>query len=202
MTSASAADPGRYLAFSILVTVNWPLMRSGIELHLVAGLDGFEHRGIAGAEHHGHAVVHVELLQRTVLDRDLAGRCIDLGDLAVDEIGLRGGAAAQRERQGERRRRPKACGCSCGFSFRAACHLTTTCRVMPASRWPGMRQPNSNCAALGEAPEDFGASLRLERLAVRVVMLHVGILLHQRGVLEIVGGARQHEFVRAARPRS
>ena len=58
----------RYLIFSILITVNWPLMRSGINLIRSPALTA-QHCGIASVEHHSHAVVHFEFLQGTVLER-------------------------------------------------------------------------------------------------------------------------------------
>jgi hypothetical protein len=43
------------------------------ETDAVAGLDCFQHCGIARAEHHRHSFIHVELFERAVLDRDFAG---------------------------------------------------------------------------------------------------------------------------------
>src|SRR5262245_22381472 len=51
----------------------------GVELDLVSGLDLLEHRRVAGLKHHAHAIVHVELLERAVLDRDLTGVLVHLG---------------------------------------------------------------------------------------------------------------------------
>src|SRR5690349_8431288 len=42
----------------------------GLEFDLVAGLDLLEHRRVLGAPRHRHSVVHVELLDRAVLDGD------------------------------------------------------------------------------------------------------------------------------------
>src|SRR5512141_1345283 len=50
-------------------------------------------------------------------------------------------------------------------------------------------------AAFAEAPEDVRALAGVDALGVRVVVLHVGIFLHQFGVLGVVGDAGQHEFV-------
>jgi hypothetical protein len=59
--------------------------RLGIELHLVAGLDGLEHGRILCLVDHGHPLIHSELLDRSMLDGDLPGRLIDVRDLAVDQ---------------------------------------------------------------------------------------------------------------------
>src|SRR6266567_3024559 len=40
---------------------------------LVARFHELQHRGVGRPDHHRHAVVHVELLQRAMADRDLAG---------------------------------------------------------------------------------------------------------------------------------
>jgi hypothetical protein len=48
---------------------------------------------------------------------------------------------------------------------------------------------------LGESPNDFAGLLRGELSSVRLSMHHVGILLHGFGVLEILGGIGQNEFV-------
>src|SRR5438876_703351 len=56
------------------------------EANAVAGLDGFEHRGIARAEDHRHALVHIKFLERPVLDCDLARGLIDLRDLTAHEV--------------------------------------------------------------------------------------------------------------------
>src|SRR5579883_1724402 len=64
----------------------------GFELHLVADLDLLEHLRILHPEDHRHAVfVHVEVLDGTVLQRDLAGALVDLLHLAVDHGVLRDG---------------------------------------------------------------------------------------------------------------
>src|SRR6266853_1151567 len=48
-----------------------PVDLIGIELHLVAGLDGFEHRGVLRLVDHGHTLIHSEPLGRAMLDDDL-----------------------------------------------------------------------------------------------------------------------------------
>jgi Peptidase family M28 len=103
------------------------------ELHPVARLDGSQHRGVAGAEHHGHAVLHVEFLERAVLDGDLARRLIDLGDLAVDQVALCG---ARKRHQGCRASQQGGGNEDAdfhAFSF-ALRYFTMTFPVMPASR--------------------------------------------------------------------
>jgi hypothetical protein len=57
----------------------------GVELDLVADLERFQHRGVLNSENHRHAVIlHVEVLDGTVLERDLSCGFVDLLDLAVD----------------------------------------------------------------------------------------------------------------------
>src|SRR5215475_12321497 len=118
----------------------------GVEPHLVADLDPLEHRRVLGAEYHGHAFVHVELLDRAVPERDLAGGFVDPGDRAGDQAGL-GEGRPRGDRQGDDAcgdERDVAHGLGPFFLARCADYLTTTMPLMPASRWPGMRQANSN----------------------------------------------------------
>ena len=60
----------------------------GVEFNLVAGFDRREHCGVLDAVDHGHAVVHVELFHRSMLDRYLAGGGVDLSDKTIGQFGL------------------------------------------------------------------------------------------------------------------
>ena len=60
-----------------------------LEGGLVTRFHSVEHRRALSTEDHGHTHVHVELLDRTVLDGDLAGGCVDLDHLTVDRLCLR-----------------------------------------------------------------------------------------------------------------
>jgi hypothetical protein len=61
----------------------------GIELDLVAHLEGVEHGGVLYAVAHGHGW-HVEALDLAVLEGDLLLRLVDLHDLAIAALGLGG----------------------------------------------------------------------------------------------------------------
>jgi hypothetical protein len=69
--------------------------RRGHRSRLAAGFDLSEHGGIACLEDHRHPFIHVELLDGAVLNRDLAGRFVDLRHLAVDHPLLGGGERRQ-----------------------------------------------------------------------------------------------------------
>src|SRR5215472_1280649 len=60
----------------------------GVEFDLVADFHLLEHGQILNAEDHGHPFVHIELLDRSVLKGDFAGRLIDLSNLTVDHGSL------------------------------------------------------------------------------------------------------------------
>src|SRR6266700_4117162 len=79
-----------------------------LEFHLVADLDLLEHRGIADAIDHGHALVHAEALGRAMLEGDLAGALVDLLDFAVDGL---------RRHRGRRQGRGKQCRCRHAYRF-------------------------------------------------------------------------------------
>ena len=66
-----------------------PVHLFGVELDFVACFDGLEHCGVLRLVDHGHATLHPEPFGGAMLDRDLAGRLIDLDDLPIDQIGLR-----------------------------------------------------------------------------------------------------------------
>jgi hypothetical protein len=97
-----------------------PVDAVGFELDLVAGLDRREHGRIGHAEHHGHALVHVEFLHRAVTDRDPRPCLIDLGDDAVDELGIGDRGRSEQESDGCRRHELLHCQ-----------HLD----VIPSARW-------------------------------------------------------------------
>src|SRR5215207_5211700 len=50
-------------------------------------------------------------------------------------------------------------------------------------------------ASLGEAPHDLRRAIRIEATPIRVVVLHVGVLLHRDLVLLVVRDGVEHEFV-------
>src|SRR5579872_2024586 len=50
-------------------------------------------------------------------------------------------------------------------------------------------------SGLGELPDDLRGLLRREADAVRIVMLHMRMLLHHFGMLQILLGGREQEFV-------
>ena len=56
----------------------------GLKLDLVTRFDGLEHREVLDAEDHRHPVVHVELLDWSVPNRDLASRFVDFRHLAIN----------------------------------------------------------------------------------------------------------------------
>jgi hypothetical protein len=67
----------------------------------VAGFHGVEHRRITRTEYHGHALVHVELSEWAMLNRDLPGRLVHFGNLAIYElIRLRLRSDTHREKEG------------------------------------------------------------------------------------------------------
>src|SRR5262249_61825523 len=60
----------------------------GVEFDLVADFHLLEHGRILDAEDHGHPLVHLELFDRTVLERDFARGFVDLRHLTVDHGSL------------------------------------------------------------------------------------------------------------------
>lgn len=63
-----------------------PFNALDIKLDLVARLHRFQHGGVLSAKHHRHAIVHVELFQWTMLDRDFLRRLVDFGDLTINQF--------------------------------------------------------------------------------------------------------------------
>src|SRR3954451_13087808 len=106
----------------------------GLELDLVADLHLPEHRGILDAEGHGHADVHAEVLDRAVLEGDLAGGLVDLSDFALDSVALRG-CGGQRQDRGEQRGRQSVNwflhGCLLAVFTSPSLHFTWICPIMP-----------------------------------------------------------------------
>jgi hypothetical protein len=72
-----------------------------LELHLITSLHALKESRILGAEHHRHGV-HVEVRDRTMIERDLARTCIDLLDGAGHhrELARRGGLGRGLHRSG------------------------------------------------------------------------------------------------------
>src|SRR5204862_6710245 len=65
-----------------------------LELDLIADLHLPEHRGVLDAKGHGHTDVHAEVLNRAVLEGDLAGGLVTLSDFALDSVAF-GGCGGQ-----------------------------------------------------------------------------------------------------------
>src|SRR5262245_64086526 len=107
----------------------------GIESDLVADFHLLEHRPILHAKDHRHPFVHVELFDRTVLERDFARGLVDLRHLTVDHGSLGHGHRRERERKDEDAYRSEsylAHGSSPAFFARAP-YFTVILPTMPFS---------------------------------------------------------------------
>src|SRR5262249_56855161 len=110
----------------------------GVEFDLVADFHLLEHGRILDAEDHGHPLVHVELFDRTVLERDFARGFVDLRHLTVDHGSLGHGHRRERERKDEDAYRSEsylAHGSSPAFFARAP-YFTLILPTMPFSYCP------------------------------------------------------------------
>ena len=155
---------GQYFAFSILVTVNWPLILSASNLTLSPTLTFLSMAGPA-RETPLSSFVHLEFLDWTMLQRDLARRLIELSNGALDH--LRMGGCDREMRAATLWRMPIS---TCEFhTCDLRGYLMTTVPTIPASRCPGIRQANSNVPRLLKR-QKFQRAFGNQCLSVRIVM--------------------------------
>src|SRR5262245_16567196 len=168
----------------------------GIESDLVADFHLLELRPILHAKDHRHPFVHVELFDRTVLERDFARGLVDLRHLTVDHGSLGHGHRRERERKDADAYRSEsylAHGSSPSFFSRALLHADPSDHALLIVA--GNETGELERAAPGELPNDLAVAVRQQALCIRIVMLHVWILFHHLRVLAIFSDRREDEFV-------
>src|SRR5262249_46317023 len=155
-----------------------------------------ERRPIVHAKDHRHPYVHVEIFDRTVLERDVARGLVDVRHLTVDHGSLGHGHRRERERKDEDAYRSEsylAHGSSPSFFSRALLHADPAEHALLIVA--GNETGELERAALGELPNDLAVAVRQQALCIRIVMLHVWILFHHLRVLAIFSDRREDKFV-------
>src|SRR6266481_8173150 len=158
------------------------------EANAITGLHCFQHRRIGRAERHSHPRVHLKLLDWAVLDYDFASGLVDPGDFPAHVfVRLRhysGQVSAEPEQQWRKGDVPSwshcdlVCACAVSlFHNDLAMHAGF---VVSRNEAGELELPS-----LGEPPEQLAALGHGQTLCVRVIMLHLGKLLHQLRVFAV-----------------
>src|SRR5262249_20723001 len=155
-----------------------------------------ERRPIVHAKDHRHPYVHVEIFDRTVLERDVARGLVDVRHLTVDHGSLGHGHRRERERKDEDAYRSEsylAHGSSPSFFSRALLHADPSDHALLIVA--GNETGELERAPPGELPNDLAVAVRQQARCIRIVMLHVWLLFPYLPVLAIFSDRREDEFV-------
>ncbi len=172
----------------------------GDELDLLAFLHLGDELGV-GAEHHGHGG-HAEVLELLVDQGDLAGIGVDrldatlgVGRVLREERGRDGGEGEGGRHGGRKNERFHGRFLFEGQGTESSGSVDDQRPVHAAFVVTGDQAGVLEGAVIGEGPDDLAGLARLEPDGVRIVVLHVGELLHHRLVLGDLLGRIEDELV-------